>query len=249
MDSGGAVDPVASGANLLSLAATYCAASGQYLLKLEPGTYDLNGGTLGLCPNFDVEGSGEDVTNITSSGPPTVSDAHPSFASVGEVRLLTITNINTAGGPCVSFDPGVFWRLRHVTLNMISAIYANGIYVNAPGIMDHVTINVAATKNTTGLTIGDVAYTSTTPVEIADSTINVSGGTGIYLWAGAVYIHNTTVSAGPSGSGGTGISVSSGTATVFASRLLADTTTAGLPAGVACYFSLGYSGPLNSTCN
>ncbi len=68
--TGGVISPTASGTNLLTAAAQACkGAPIQYLLKIEPGTYDLGASYLGLCPNFDVEGSGEDITNITSSGP------------------------------------------------------------------------------------------------------------------------------------------------------------------------------------
>jgi len=247
--TGGAIDPVASGTNLVSVAATYCNTSTQYLLKIEPGTYDLGTGYLGLCPNFDVEGSGEDITNITSSGTMTVTEAKSAFTSVGEVRLLTITNTSPPTSYGVLLDTGISWRLRHVTVNLIGAV---GISVNAPGIMDHVTVNGTG-PGVNGLQIGLAApYTSSTPVEVADSTITVSGtgangAVGIQN-LGAVYIHNTTILG--SGSVDTGIgNWGTGAATVLTSRLFAayPTTSVSIPA--TCYFTVGPSGPLDSSCH
>ena len=246
--SGGAIDPVASGTNLLSLAAKYCNTSTQYVLKIEPGTYDLGTGFLGLCPNFDVEGSGEDITNITSSGTKTVTEANSSFTSVGEVRFLAITNTSPPTSYGVLLDTGISWRLRHVTVNLIGAV---GIGVNAPGIMDHVTVNGTG-AGLNGLQIGvSGTYTSSTPVEVADSTINVSGTSGSGAVGiqnlGVLYVHNTTISG--SGSVDTGIgNWGTGAATVFTSRLLAATLTTNKGTPAVCYFTVGPSGPLNSSC-
>jgi hypothetical protein len=134
----------------------------------------------------------------------TVTEAKSAFTSVGEVRLLTITNTSPPTSYGVLLDTGISWRLRHVTVNLIGAV---GISVNAPGIMDHVTVNGTG-PGVNGLQIGLAApYTSSTPVEVADSTITVSGtgangAVGIQN-LGAVYIHNTTILG--SGSVDTGI--------------------------------------------
>jgi hypothetical protein len=63
-------DPVASGAALLqALAGVVDAASDNpYLLKLEPGVYDLGSDSLVMKPFVDVEGSGEGVTRVTAIG-------------------------------------------------------------------------------------------------------------------------------------------------------------------------------------
>jgi hypothetical protein len=250
--SGGAISPTASGTNLLSLATTYCNNGTQYLLKIEPGTYDLGTGSLGLCPNFDVEGSGEDVTNITSSGTKTVTEASSAFTSVGEVRLLTITNTSPPSSYGVLLDTGISWRLRHVTVNLVGAV---GISVNAPGIMDHVTINGTG-PGLNGLQIGvSGTYPSSTPVEVADSTINATGTSGDGAVGiqnlGVLYVHNTTISgSGPAdlaiGNWGT---VAADTATVLTSRLLAASPSTFVTYPATCYFTVGPSGPLSSTCN
>ncbi|MGO9242949.1 MAG: DNRLRE domain-containing protein [Bryobacteraceae bacterium] len=246
--SGGVFSPTASGTNLLSLATTYCNNGTQYLLKIEPGTYDLGTGFLGLCPNFDVEGSGEDITNITSSGPVTVTEASSAFSSVGAVRLLTITNTSLSYPYGILLDTGISWRFRQVTVNLSGAV---GISVNAPGLMNHVTIN-ATGAGVNGLQIGvSGTYSSSTPVEVADSTINVTGAilngaVGIQN-LGVLYVHNTTIS----GSGPVDLGIGnwgSGAGTVFTSRLLAATLTTYITVPATCYFTVGPSGPLNSSC-
>ena len=42
-------------------------ASNPYLVKIEPGIYDLEADSLFMRPYVDIEGSGEGVTTITSS--------------------------------------------------------------------------------------------------------------------------------------------------------------------------------------
>ncbi len=247
--SGGVISPTASGTNLLSLAAEYCNTGTLYLLKIEPGTYDLGTSYLGLCPNFDVEGSGEDITNITSSGPVTVTEASSAFTSVGAVRLLTITNTSLLYPYGILLDTGISWRFRQVTVNLSGAV---GISVNAPGFMNHVTIN-ATGAGVNGLQIGvSGTYSSSTPVEVADSTINVTGAilngaVGIQN-LGVLYVHNTTIS----GSGPVDLGIGnwgSGAGTVFTSRLLAATLTTYITVPAVCYFSVGPSGTLDSTCH
>lgn len=253
MTTGGTIDPGASGTNLLTAAAQACkGAPIQYLLKIEPGTYDLGTSYLGLCPNFDVEGSGEDITNITSNGTMTVTEAKSSFTSVGEVRLLTITNTLTPTSYGVLLDTGISWRLRHVTVNLIGAV---GISVNAPGIMDHVTVNGTG-AGLNGLAIGvSGTYTSSTPVEVADSTItatgtSTNGAVGIQN-LGVVYVHNTTISGGglvDTGIGNWGLGAAD-TATVLTSRLLATYPMTFVTIPATCYFTVGPSGPLDSSCH
>jgi len=136
-------------------------------------------------------------------------------------------------------------------VNLIGAV---GISVNAPGIMDHVTVNGTG-AGLNGLQIGvSGTYPSSTPVEVADSTINATGtstdgAVGIQN-LGVVYVHNTTISgSGPAdlaiGNWGLG---GADTATVFTSRLFAATLTTYVTVPTVCYFSVGSSGPLNSSC-
>ncbi|MEO1366984.1 MAG: hypothetical protein AAFX50_07375 [Acidobacteriota bacterium] len=81
--------PIANGTQLLT---TVIGAAPGTLIKLEPGTYDLQGQQINL-PNFvDIEGSGRDITTIFSDlslvATPTVVDVAPGIN--GEIRQLTI---------------------------------------------------------------------------------------------------------------------------------------------------------------
>lgn len=82
--------PLQNGARLLRVVAgiTRASASNPWLIKVEPGHYDLGGFLLAMKPYVDVEGSGALVTTIASS-----HSAHV-FAVLGadasEMRSLTI---------------------------------------------------------------------------------------------------------------------------------------------------------------
>jgi hypothetical protein len=83
-----------------------------YLLKIEPGMYDLNGATLSMQPYVDIEGSGEDVTTITSN---TTSET-VSGAKNAELRWLTVQNTDASGGwaySALALDSTA--RVTHVT--------------------------------------------------------------------------------------------------------------------------------------
>ena len=83
-------DPFASGANLRNALANIPSPSStnRWLLKVEPGIYQLQGNALLMRPWVDIEGSGIGVTTIrivASPGVPTISGA-----SNAELRMLTV---------------------------------------------------------------------------------------------------------------------------------------------------------------
>ena len=81
-------------------------ASNAYLVKVEPGIYDLEASSLFMRPFVDIEGSGEGITTITSalgSGSGTVVGANNS-----ELRYLTVKNTGEAGQQVVA----IFTRER-----------------------------------------------------------------------------------------------------------------------------------------
>lgn len=83
------LDPMASGQRLLQAFSVITAdASTTWLVKLEPGVYDLGGQNLALESYVDLEGSGADVTFIQS----TRNGAIVSGADRSEMRSLTVRN-------------------------------------------------------------------------------------------------------------------------------------------------------------
>ena len=79
-----------------------------YLLKIEPGIYDLGSEPLALKPYVDVEGSGELTTTISSTAaiPATLVAANNS-----ELRFVSVRGTNTVA----LYSNGVSPRYTHVT--------------------------------------------------------------------------------------------------------------------------------------
>ncbi len=123
-------DAQASGQRLVALLGeiTDNGSSNPYLLRVEPGIFDLGTGTLTLKPFVDVEGSGEGVTVIRSAG----NGAVVNGADDVEVRFLTVQH--TAGSTAsIAFDlSSDATRLTHVNAvaaggtNLSGAIYSAG---------------------------------------------------------------------------------------------------------------------------
>jgi hypothetical protein len=86
--------PLASGANLLAAlgSITGASATNRYLLKIEPGDFDLGPGELVAKPFVDIEGSGEGATRIIGHGADNSTHATLQGADDCEIRFLTIEN-------------------------------------------------------------------------------------------------------------------------------------------------------------
>lgn len=84
-------DPIASGTNLRNALANIPSPSStnRWLLKIEPGIYQLQGTALQMRPWVDIEGSGIGVTTIQLTSPAPFN-ATINGASNAELRLLTV---------------------------------------------------------------------------------------------------------------------------------------------------------------
>jgi len=80
-------------------------AANPYLLKIEPGIYDIGGTPLLMQRNVDVEGSGQGVTIIRRAGSNTAPGATVHTASFAEIRQLTIEAI---GNGLVDYATGIY---------------------------------------------------------------------------------------------------------------------------------------------
>src|SRR5262249_7936873 len=66
-------------------------ATNQWLVKVEPGTYDVSpAGSLLMRPFVDIEGSGEAVTKITATGNATNTVGTVQIANNSELRRVTV---------------------------------------------------------------------------------------------------------------------------------------------------------------
>jgi hypothetical protein len=144
-------DPTASGNALLAAMAsiTTNTATNPYLLKIEPGIYDLGTGALTLKPYVDVEGSGELVTTIRSSGSASATTGTVVGANNCELRMLTIKN--TGGGTTYAkavYNSSADPFMSHVTLSAAGADFVVAMSdVNSSPLLYDVTIS--ATSATT----------------------------------------------------------------------------------------------------
>jgi hypothetical protein len=111
-------DPAASGTALRAAmdGITDADADHPYLLKIEPGVYDLGTSTLIMQPYVDVEGSGEGVTLLTATGPYGVNGADHS-----ELRRLSVSS---SGGNAIQLAIQVVgtdgFVVEHVTASVTS---------------------------------------------------------------------------------------------------------------------------------
>jgi hypothetical protein len=101
---------------------TDASATKQYLIYIEPGTYELGTATLHMKSHVDIQGAGELQTVITSDGAGCGAAATVYGANDTEVRFLTVRS--TSGtGPCSAafFNDSVSSRLTHVTAESTGA--------------------------------------------------------------------------------------------------------------------------------
>lgn len=61
-----------------------------YLIRIDPGIYDLGSQSLAMKPWIDIEGSGRDITKLTALGRSDFSDATVLTADNSELRKLTV---------------------------------------------------------------------------------------------------------------------------------------------------------------
>jgi hypothetical protein len=218
-------DPVAAGRVLRQTVAGIvdASASNPYLVKIEPGIYDLEAHSVFMRPYVDIEGSGEGITTITSAlgtGSGTVVGVNNS-----ELRYLTVKNTGEPGQQVVAiFSETASPRLSHVTAFASGGSENYGIHTsNGNPVLSYVT----STATGGGQSFGIANYNSVMTVlnstfgaadaagfnagyvttfggtnRITSSTITASGGAiaiGMRAYNGTHTLANTTVSASGTG--------------------------------------------------
>jgi hypothetical protein len=197
-------------------------ASNPYLVKIEPGIYDLGDGSLVMRPHIDIEGSGEDVTTVTSAigtGLGTVVGA-----SNAELRFVTVRNTGETGQQVVAlFSESTSPRYTHVTATSSGGSENTGIHVsNGTPVLSNVTASASGGGKSIGVTnLNGVLTVSNSSFSAADaaglnaglfstmggtvratsSTMTASGGAiaiGLRTYNGSHTVANMTLS----GSGG-----------------------------------------------
>jgi hypothetical protein len=133
-------DPVVAGELLLQAVAHISnpSASNPYLVKVEPGIYDVGTDSLFMRPFVDLEGSGQGITTITSivsTGLGTVVGADNS-----EVRFLTVKNTGAPGQQIVAlFSERSSPSYTHVRVLASGGSENQAIHIsNGAPVLDHV---------------------------------------------------------------------------------------------------------------
>lgn len=244
--------PTQNGAALLAAMTTISnsnpSATNPYLLKLEPGQYDLGNQSLKLLPYLDLEGSGEGPTLISStiSSPATPPlNATLVAASNSEVRFLNVSNAgsdffqvavyvptnttnvrfvhltasaNLAGAKAAALYNSGTSQLENSTLSAANSTTDNYALFNSPG----TTVTLQSSKLTAkGGTFTYGLYNLGTAT-LQNNTLTVSGASqannGIYNTASGTFLNSSISATGTSSSYGL---VNAGAATVQNSTLSA----------------------------
>lgn len=145
-----------NGAALLAaIAGLTPTAAEPYLLKLEPGVYDVGGNQVQTKPYLDVEGSGQQVTRIKGTYP--AVGALSGFVQVvsnSEIRMLTVENY---GGGSAWYTGIAVWnelnaRISDVTVLVHSGDAHSGIDIGGQGtVVRNVTVVASGGTWTVGL--------------------------------------------------------------------------------------------------
>jgi len=204
-------DPVAAMASI-----TGASESNPYLLKIEPGVYDIGVNTLLGKPWVDVQGAGENTTVVTGAG---AAGGNPwtncvaVFSDHEEARFITFKAYGAndlAAAVCLEGDGSAPSRLLHVTASATLGSTAS-TYSNAWAVVVHLTgagdlqtgvvelRHVTATASSPGAAFAVYNTYGTTSLQVIDSTVRAEGGVtniGVVAFNGNAILRSN-VSTGP----------------------------------------------------
>jgi hypothetical protein len=240
-------NPTASGTTLMNAinGITTNSSTNPYLIKIEPGIYDLGSTPLTMKPYVDIEGSGEGVTMITGSGSANQAGT-VNGANNAELRFLTVQNTGTTATnfAIAIYNSGASPRLVHVTAQAVGTGLINPWFIgiwnvssSAPT-MTHVTAlgsyqfstnNAGLIQDGGTLTVVDSSFTGTGANAVNNRGIWVSN-------AASLTLINSTMSATTGGAGGgTGIYTSGTVGTLLLHRSTVN------PTGTSIFNSTAWS--------
>ncbi|HEX7184321.1 MAG TPA: hypothetical protein VF756_21005 [Thermoanaerobaculia bacterium] len=179
-------DPVASGTALRNALAGIPSSSStdRWLLKIEPGIYDVGTTSIRMRSWVDIEGSGIGVTTIRGSAP--AYDATIRGANNAELRLLTVEALGNTATPfpvIAMANSDASPRLYRVKLFAIGDGAWGVRNINAAPVIEECEITVSSTSTANMDSVG-IAFRGTPPPagrsSIFRSKIYVSGAKNNY---------------------------------------------------------------------
>lgn len=207
-----------------------------FLLKIEPGVYDIGATALTMKTYVDIEGSGENATFITATrGSGTLASASAVIgAANAELRNLTVSNTSSSTngiGYYVTNAAGA--RLRDVTINSTGGTTLSyGVFAttNVGLTASRVTVTATSPGGASGAT--GFGCSSSTTLSILDSTITAKATTGTGTNTGfaasssgcVATIDSTTIlGTGVAANTNVGVNVAPGNVTITNSTVEVDT--------------------------
>jgi hypothetical protein len=229
-----------NGAALLSALAgiTTASATNPWLLKLQPGLYDIGSSTLSMKPYVDIEGSGELTTTIMSSGLPIAITVVGSDTT--ELRFLSLSASSSGSNFAVAYylQSGKS-QLTHVTVTSSdtgAAGAGTGVTVTSGAVLtlDHVAVTGSAPN---GQSEGLSCQGATALVR--DSSLTASGGSfqsdGILTDTCTLSLQNSIVSAGGAPNNFGILNGGTSTVNIDSSQIIASTNTINNSANVSVF--------------
>lgn len=193
-------------------------AANRCLLKIQPGVYDLSGGSLQTQSYVDVEGSGENATVIKST------TSVVQCADNVEVRFLTVESTGGVSTPNAIYITGST-RLTHLTARTSGGLNDNiGILTHFGfPILTDVTVDLQIESSAKNW--GIVSNVNTNTVTMRNVIITVGNGStnyGIGAFAGKLILNNVSTNAFGGGLFNRGIWNSGGTLSITNSYINSD---------------------------
>jgi hypothetical protein len=193
--------------------------SARYLLKLEPGFYDLGANSLGIKSFVDVEGSGVKTTRIHRSS----GAAAAVHLSTGEVRDVTIESIPSTGS-AVAADGSAGPTLHDVALQATATGPDDATALSLTSSLGFMQDSQALAQTGSGTAVAVSVDGAATSIAMRDSVASASGGTvstAISSAGGAsVFVRWSTLLGTNNASGTAAISTGGGSVYVIGSELL-----------------------------
>jgi hypothetical protein len=222
---------------------THASANNPYLLKIEPGVYDLGSlqfSSLDMKSFVDVEGSGEGVTTITSSNP---FSGTVVGAANSELRSLTVKHTGGPNGATAILDFANDFRVSHVTAAASGEGPVNlGLNIFGTAMLSQVTATASgASARNTGLNINGTATLD--QVTATGSGGSVDGSRGVEISAADATAVLSQVTATASGGPFSYGVLNAGSTQIHNSRIAGDTATLGNNAGTMRVGASQLSGP------
>jgi len=226
----------ASGANLLAAIAgfvndpTRATASSPWLIKIEPGVYNVIGSSITMPPFVDIEGSGQSSTLIAGTTTPLRTSGN------AEIRDLTIS---CTAAQCIAIDNNGSPRITRVTARVENAQSISAAIVSrggSPTLLD-VTV-IALGTDAQGIEIqGGSPQLRGVDVVVSGSG-NIGPG-GINIFNGTGFITDSTVYVETTGTDATGVIFAPSTVEVNAPTLDDVFVNVSAPQGIGLFASNG----------